>query len=244
VSADGQTTAAAVIGKGHSEIAVGGPGFSGLTPLTTTVPDPHRDSVDIKPAFSPDGKRIAFMSDRSPAYTEEQVWEGPFRPYRPTQASCPQGYTGGDDAPVYTPDGASVIFVSWLGGQGHLDRVLTVGRGSCPSIRPKHLLAIDGADVFDPDVAQDGKLVFVERASGVSDAATAGADGTGVQKVTTFGDVRQPVFSPDGTSIIFISAHGGSFDLWSVGLSGKDTPQRLTWGADIEATSRPAWVKG
>ena len=32
-------------------------------------------------------------------------------------------------------------------------------------------------------------------------------------------------------------------DLWTVAAAG-GTPQRLTWGADIDANSHPAWIAG
>src|SRR5207247_6243416 len=90
-----------------------GPDFDNLAPLTTAPKDPHNGSIDIKPAFSPDGSRLAFMSDRGKCCTDEQIWEGTFDPYRPRQVSSPPSISGGDDAPVYALDGASVLFVAF-----------------------------------------------------------------------------------------------------------------------------------
>jgi Tol biopolymer transport system component len=242
-SSDGLVTAAAVLGKGHSEIAVGNTDFGGLTALTKVLPDPRKDSLDLRPAFSPDGKRLAFISDRAKDYRDEAVWEGTYRPYKPTQVSCPLDYTGGDDAPVYTPDGAGLIFVTWVGGHAQLDQVTIPPRGACAYSKPKKLLALDGGDILDPDVANDGRLAYAQRNGDASDIYVAAANGSGPAKVTSFGDARQPAWSVDGKSLLFISPRGGTFDLWSVAVGTGAEAKRLTWGGDLDATSRPAWIK-
>ena len=79
-SASGAVTAASMVSRGQSQIAVGGPDFSGLTPLAAVQRDPHHASLDLKPSLSPDGTRMVFMSDRSACCSDEAVWEGPYPP--------------------------------------------------------------------------------------------------------------------------------------------------------------------
>ncbi|MEA2646470.1 MAG: hypothetical protein QOE92_1553 [Chloroflexota bacterium] len=80
------------------------------------------------------------------------------------------------------------------------------------------------------------------RRGGGSDVDVGALDGSGASAITSFGDVRQPQWSPDGQRLVFISAHGGTLDLWSVTADGKGEPKRLTWGADLDANARPAWI--
>ena len=243
VSADGKTTAVAIIGTGHSEIAVGGPDFADLSSLTTAAKDPHNGSIDIKPAFSPDGSRLAFMSDRSKCCTDEAIWEGPWKPYKPRQVSTPPDLAGGDDAPAYINGGAAIVFVGWR-PVGNDARNVHAGlqQAAVAGGKPKAILAPADSDALDPAPGPSNKLAFVRRNGDSADIEVGAADGSNSTKITSVGDARQPVWSPDGQSIIFISRHGGSVDLWSISADGKGDPQRLTWGADLDDNSRPAWI--
>lgn len=242
VTADGQKTAVALIGAGHSEIAVGGPDFNNLSSLTTAPKDPHNASIDLKPAFSPDGSRVAFMSDRGKCCSDQQIWEGPFAPYKPRQVSTPPDLTGGDDAPVYL-SATSLLFVGWRAVNGDARNVHAgLMQAGVPSGKPKVAYAPGDSDILDPSPGPAGKLAFVRRKGDSADIEVGGVDGAGATKITSFGDTRQPVWSPDGSTIIFISRHSGSLDLWSVAADGKGDPQRLTWGADLDDNSRPAWI--
>jgi Tol biopolymer transport system component len=241
-SADGQVTAAALIGKGHAEIAGGGRDFSSLTPLTHPAADPRLASIDIKPSLSADGMTLAFLSDRSSctrgggACPDETVWGGPLhgtarRLVAPTFAG------GGADFPTFLPDGSAVLFVSWATGKSVVEQVTLRGAVS-PLFTPE-----EGA-VLDPVAGPGGRLAFARRKGTATDIGISDLSGAGAVSLTSFGDARQPAWAPDGQSLVFISAHGGSFDLWQVSLSGKDEPKRLSWGADLDANSRPIWIQG
>ncbi|HEV3231104.1 MAG TPA: hypothetical protein VG245_02490 [Candidatus Dormibacteraeota bacterium] len=235
-SPDGRVTAAAQIGKGHAEIATGGADFANLSPLTHPVADLLKDSNDLKPAVSPDGRRLAFISDRSAAYSDEAVWEGPFSPYRPRQVSFPPDGSGGDDSPAYLADGSAVLLVMWRAGRAELGQV------TLPAARPRVVSTFTDQDVMDPAPGPDGRLAAIRRRAGRSDVAiSATPAGDNPTLVTTWGDARQPAWSPDGRSLVFISPHGGSFDLYQIPAAG-GRPQRLTWGADLDANARPAWI--
>lgn len=249
VSGDGQVTAASLIGRGQAQIVVGGPDFANLAQLTPSVRDPHRGSIDLKPALSPDGRRMAFMSDRSQAYADQAIWEGPVR-RRAVQLTCPPDQSGGDDAPAYLVDSSAVVFSSWriaTSGppESHASlRELPIPGRTCGPAFPKSrpLIEAQGQDFLDPAPGPGGNLAFVHRKGDSANIEVADRDGGGATAVTSFGDVRQPVWSQDGNTLLFISPHAGSFDLWMIDAAGKNQPQRLTWGADIDANSRPAWA--
>jgi hypothetical protein len=234
-SANGAVTAASVVGSGQAQIAIGGPDFAGLSPLTPAPKDPHRASLDLKPSLSPDGTRMVFMSDRSTCCSDEAIWEGPI--HRPRQVSFPPDTTGGDDAPAYLPDASGIVLVAWRSNRGNLDQA------ALPAGRAKLLAAADASDFLDPAPGPGGKLAWTSRQGDTANVVVGNLDGSGGVTVANFGDCRQPVWSADGKSLLFISGHGGSIDLWTVAAAG-GTPQRLTWGADLDANSHPAWIAG
>ncbi|MDQ6748912.1 MAG: hypothetical protein M3010_12505 [Candidatus Dormibacteraeota bacterium] len=233
-SAGGEVTAAVYIADGQSAIAYGGPDFSNLAPLTALPRDPHKGSLDIKPALSPDGARIAFLSDRAQGFVDEAVWEGPVKG-RAHQVSFPPDASGGDDAPAYSADGKTLTFVAWRDNHAGLDQA------AIPLGRPKSVAKPTDHDIMDPAPGPSGELAFTQRQGEAENIFLGTADGSAAKGLTTFNDCRQPAWSPDGTNLLFISPHSGTFDLWMVPIAGGD-PVRLTAGADLDANSRPAWL--
>ena len=235
VSADGSVSAASIVGHGQAQVGVGGPDFTGLTALTRARTDAHLASLDLKPSLSPDGKRIVFMSDRSSCCSDEAIWEGPIR--LPHQVSFPPDASGGDDAPAYLPDGSGIVFVAWRDSHGNLDKALV------PSGRARVVTTAGATDILDPAPGPAGRMAWVTRTGDNADIAVGNIDGSGGAIVANFADCRQPVWSPDGRNLLFLSAHGGTTDLWMAPVGG-GTSQRLTWGADLDANSHPAWIAG
>jgi Tol biopolymer transport system component len=234
VSAGGEVTAAAYMLNGESGIAMGGPDFSNLSLARPLPKNPQDGSLDLKPVFSPDGSRIAFMSDRSRSYADEAIWEGPVNG-RLHQLSFPPDVSGGDDAPGYTADGTAVVFTAWRDGHGGLDRARV------PVGRPVVVVKPTDHDIMDPAPGPGAQLAFTQRQGEAENIFVGAIDGTGARGVTTFNDCRQAAWSPDGKTLLFISPHAGTFDLYSVPVGG-GSPTRLTAGADLDANSRPAWV--
>jgi hypothetical protein len=234
VTPGGELTAATYLAAGQSAIAYGGPDFSNMAPLNPLPKDPHQGSLDLKPTFSPDGTRIAFMSDRARGYADEAIWEGPIRA-RPHQVSFPPDATGGDDAPAYAADGKTLSFVAWRDNHGGLDQA------AVPFGRAKSIAKPTDHDIMDPAPGADGQLAYTQRQGDAENIFVGAADATGGKGVTSFNDCRQPAWSPDGKNLLFISPHKGTFDLWMVPATGGDAVE-LTAGADLDANSRPAWV--
>lgn len=217
-------------------IAFGGPDFSNLQPSKPLARDPHvTGSIDLKPAFSPSGNRVAIMSDRARGYTDEAIWEGAVSGGL-HQVSFPPDSSGGDDAPQYLADGSAIVFVAWRGNHAGLDSA------AVPSGKGKVMLpAATDHDVLDPAPGPGGQLAFTQRQGEAENIFVGPGNAAGAKPVTTFNDCRQPTWSPDGMDLLFISPHGGTFDLWMVPVGGGD-PQQLTAGADIDANSRAAWI--
>jgi len=117
------------------------------------------------------------------------------------------------------PDGPGIYLVDAAGDAA--PRLWSTG--SAPSWAP------DGASVA---VVRDGEVWTVPVGGGEASAVT-----------TTAGGARDPVFSPDGSTIAFYVAGEESQDLWVVDADGATEPRRLTEGAmsPDDGRFRPAW---
>lgn len=84
--------------------------------------------------------------------------------------------------------------------------------------------------------------VFVQSIEGRSDANIfmAAADGRGLISFTSFNeDEYDPVWSPDGQTIAFVSNHTYNDEIWVMAASGGD-PRQLTWN-EWEWDKHPTW---
>ncbi|MBX3030760.1 MAG: S9 family peptidase [Chloroflexi bacterium] len=157
---------------------------------------------DEQPAWSPDGARIAFVSDRHPA--RDLGWRSDV--YLVDASGGPvTRVTGGRgdrtfQHPAWAPDGSSIAAI------GHR---FPRDNGSVASVW-----------VFPPESGQDG--TDLTRASGLEVEAGLNSDLVGVPSPGL-------TWGPDGSWIVFGAPIDGSCELWRVRLSG-DAPERLTEG--------------
>jgi serine/threonine-protein kinase len=181
---------------------------------------------DFNPAFSPDGSRIAFNSDR----------EGPHDIYTANLdgSDLKKITQGGSNnrSPAYSPDGKSIVFVSDRDGREHLwivdvnggePRQLT--RGNQADTAPA--FALDGTRIyFQSDVANTTKI-FVIPASG------------GQPRQITDGPMRdnRPVPSPDGKQIAFARFEGNQWNVYVMNADGTGI-KKLT---DTSYNINPSW---
>src|SRR5262245_21128345 len=181
---------------------------------------------DVDPRWSPDGARLAFLSERAPK-DKLQLYVMPADGGEPTKLTALEH---GVSSAAWSPDGSRLAFVSPVGGQREPDseeemrksrpaRVITSvkyrfnGEGFIYDRRPHvFVVAIDGSV---PVQITDGDFVDAD-----------------------------PAWSPDGDSIVFASARHAerddddASDLWRVAAKG-GTPQRLT--ATIGPVMLPAF---
>ena len=233
ITNDGSATAATFVTRGQAVMAFGGPDFTNLTLAKPLQRDPHNGSIDIKATFSPNGSRVAFMSDRAKGFSDEAIWEGTVNG-GVHQVSFPPDASGGDDAPAYLTDGTGIVFTAWRMGHAGLDHA------TVPFGKPRVLLTATDRDFLDPAPGPGDQLAFTQRQGEVENIYVAAGDGTGARALTTFNDARQPTWSPDGKNLLFISPHAGTFDLWMVPVTGGQ-PRQLTTSGDLDANSRAAW---
>jgi len=140
---------------GNAELyAVAGTGGAAHR-LTTTAAN------ETQPALSPDGTKIAYVSDASGV---TKLWISAADGTGAQPLTTGFGFSGSVEAsPSWAPDGTRLVFVSTTNGSADL-YILTFGGGT-----PSPLVTDPGADV-EPAWSPDGKLVAFasERAGGGS----------------------------------------------------------------------------
>jgi Tol biopolymer transport system component len=151
---------------------------------------------DSSPAVSPDGRTIAFTSDRD---GQTRIWLKQVT----GEGEAPLT-TGPDDFPRFSPDGTQILFARPDGASTSLYRAAVLG-GEARRL-------VEGAT--EGDWSPDGKgIAFLrlqsEGGQTVTVVAVALADGSDVREVAKVpGGMRAPRWSPDGREIAIVPVPG------------------------------------
>jgi TolB protein len=184
---------------------------------------------DVDPAWSPDGRRIAFTSERDGDREIYVMNADGSNAVRLTNSPAP------DDRPAWSPDGARIAFVS--ARDGSADIYVMNADGTNP-VRLTTNTTYDGDPAWSPD---GSRIAFWSDRDGSSAIWVMSADGSAPVRLTTNsygrGD-RQPAWSPDGTKIAFSRKSPNTSDIYLIKPDGTGLVQ-LTHGLD-NATD-PAW---
>ncbi|HUF49772.1 MAG TPA: amidohydrolase family protein [Longimicrobiales bacterium] len=200
VSPDGQTIVFDLLGDIYTMPITGGR----ATPLTTGM------AVDAQPRFSPDGKRIAFTSDRNGG---EGVWLLSLDLKDTVQVT--RGKTDKYDSPEWTPDGDYIVVTRGL----NLHMYHVRGGAGVQLIRPPAPAAGAAAPAagnlryMGAAFSPDGDEVWVARRTGQWQYNTPLPDyqlvvydrTTGETQVRTSrpGSAFRPTLSPDGNWLVY-----------------------------------------
>ncbi len=187
------------------------------------------NTPDAKPVWSPDAKYIAFSnegSNQSPDVCVVNVDNPP----NVTHCISKPGSQGGlkaslatwvDRAPLWSPDGQYIAFVS-LRSQG---TGLYLGKLDGKGVR-----LVASGDVDSLDWSPNGqRIVFSASIAGAPQVYSVSILGTGMRRLTqldnsTNGEVD---WSPDGRSILYTSDRAGKTDIYTMSVSG-GAVRRLT----------------
>ncbi len=208
---------------------------TGQTAINLTKDSP---AADTAPAFSADGERIAFRSERDGG--------GLFVMGRTGESV--RRLTKSGVQPAWFSDGRRLAFAS---GQGQSPTA--EGRGGGISelwtvdTTGGELQRIYRGDAVQPRVSPNGRRIafwamqpnedFTGFASPNRDVWTVAVDGTDPVRVTTEEAIDwNPVWAPDGTALFFLSNRSGTMNLWRVSI---DETTGVTTG-EAQALAAPA----
>ena len=162
---------------------------------------------DFSPAAAPDGRSVAFRSDRD---GKARIWLKQLA----TGTEVPLTEGPADDLPQFSPDGSTVLFTRFSGARASVFRVPLLGG------EPRRVIDDAVEAVSSPDGQQIAFLRSHPAAPGKTAAVSlmlARSDGGAPRAIARFESVGGlgPRFSPDGRKIalIFNGVAGGSFSL-------------------------------
>jgi TolB protein len=201
----------------------------GVRQLTRNTATPDTPAGDFSPAWSPDGRHIAFVSDRDGSEAEiYRMRADGTRQTRLTQTDP----TVSDYSPAWSPDGRHILFGSTRAGFFNAE----VYRMRADGTQVRRLTETpDGVDDDGAEYAPDGRtIVFSSNREGDRDLYTMRTDGRDVRRLTGVPafDEWFPAWTPDGRHVVYwsFSLEGTSPDTaWIVERDGDD-PRRLTEG--------------
>jgi Tol biopolymer transport system component len=168
------------------------------------------EADDTQPAFSPDGQRIAFRSERDGGGIFVMGASG-----ESVRRVTDFGYH-----PAWSPDGSEVV-CSTTGPQRPEVRPTVHSELYIVNITTsqKRLLGKDVYDAVQPHWSPQGHRIAFWGMTPATwrDIYTISSDGTGIVQITNDAALDwNPVWSPDGEYLYFVSDRGGSMNVWRV----------------------------
>lgn len=181
---------------------------------------PETPDYDCEPAFSPDGRSIAFERGSS-AGLGRDLFVIPVTGGEPRRLTFENAWGG---VPAWTHDGTEIIFPSSRGGLLNLWRISENG-GS-----PRPVAGI-GPVAFSPSIPRRGDLLaYVHPNTNSSIWQIRLGDethsvGPATRLITSRGQNWQPSYSPDGKKVVFQSDRLGYSDIWQCDSDGTNCVQ-------------------
>lgn len=176
----------------------------GGTPVRVT----STTANDTYPDYSPDGRRIAFESDRSGV---NEIWVCDADGANAVQLTTfGKGWSG---SPRWSPDGRTIAFDSTVGGNWNIHLIRSEGG------RPIRLTANRGENTT-PSWSRNGQWIyFASTRTGRSETWRIRPDGTSETQVTTDGGYSGAE-SSDGQYIYYKNEPGVAGSLWKKPVAG------------------------
>lgn len=198
--------------------------YDGANALQVT----KHNSISIRPKFSPDGTKIAYLSykDRYPFLYVLDLATGKSAPL--------SKHVGLNASPAWSPDGKTLAVV--LSKDGNTEIYLKNPDGSGERRLTDNRVG-DTSPTFDPTGT---KLAFVSDRGGKPQIYVMDADGTKSRRVSyQGGNAYDPVWSPDGKKIAYVAERPGEgLEIYVMDADGKN-PIRLTDSPG--ANESPSW---
>lgn len=203
------------------------------TRLTTS------ESYETAPKWSPDGKRIAFASDRHgnmDIFVMNADGGTPLRLTSNSAGETPEGFTH-DGKEVYYSAAVQAPVSSALFPSGRMTQLYAV---SIDGGKPRQVLGTPAQSLAN--VGTDGSFLYQDvkgfenawrkhHTSSVTRDIWSYDASTGTHRNLTdrAGEDRNPVISPDGKTVYFLSERdGGTFNVWKAPLNDMTKATRVT----------------
>lgn len=189
------------------------------------------------PAVSPDGTRIAFMSNAPGVVVDLPInFEIYVSRLDGTETLRLTENEAFDADIAWSPDGTRLVFKSYRDGDDEIYVTNADGTGA------RNLTESEHSD-FQPHWSPSGaEIVFASDRAGTADLFVMQSDGSGVvQLIDDTSSDASPRWSPDGRLIAFVSDRAGSDDVFVMRRDGSDV-RRLTSSPDADWS--PRWSPG
>lgn len=253
LSPDGQRVVAVEEGTNHSDLIIIPPNGN-----ETRITD-YRGKYDhlasswaFFPSWSPDGKFIAYITDKGTNAPGRYMQLYIITPDGTLAKLSPYYYDrlAAMEWPRWSPDGKHILVTAWpwQTGAGQLWEVdLTTGAFTG--------LTNSAEGVNDGAWSPDGNYIaYSERSNGTHDVWIMDSDGKNPTKITTSGTNRQPIWI-DNHTLAYLSIGPKGAEIWSVTFSDTNgtvvpsAPQQLTDFAkvspeSIDATAGLSYLSG
>jgi TolB protein len=179
------------------------------------------------PAWSPDGGRmLATLTLPGNSQVYQISPNGGGEPRRLSQSG------GIDTEAVFSPDGASIYFVSDRGGSPQIYR-MAAGGGSAERV------TFQGSYNISPAISPDGRwLAYIARIGGAFKLQVMELGSGNIASVTDTSDDERPSFAPNSRLIMYATRVGGREALMTTTVDGQIKTRLASVPGDIR---EPSW---
>lgn len=220
-------------GNGATDGAIWRMDADGANPVRVTRPGP----IQVSPAWSPDGSRIAY------AEYSDGAWSAILLSLATgTRQVVPNSRSGALPGLAFSPDGVHLAFARSTGRKTDIFTV-DIGRMCCAAQLTSSRTVLDD---YSPAYSPDGRrITFVSERPGSPQIYVMDADGTNQDGLVPFDIAAKsqsyfPRWSPDGGKIVFSrDLNGGRRQLFTFTLSSGRVIQQTSQG---ERNDSPSWA--
>jgi Tol biopolymer transport system component len=186
-------------------------------------------ATDTDPVWSPDGKKIAFVSDR---FGSREIW---LMNANGTEPKALTEKSGGPSNLRWSPDGSRIAFVS---PRNTVDQIFTAETATGKIAQ----LTKEQSPIRQPAWSPDGKKLSYSSYIGRYSTHVMNADGSDKTKLTGNDGGLDAAWSPDGKQVAFTAIVGQpqGWRLYTISADGKNQKQ-LTKNPNTYGNVYPQW---